>query len=451
MVQNLKFLRLVLFLTLVVASYNACNTAHSQNTKYSALLERPDTIGKSTEWQNVLKQFNDNTTAIAKDENDQTAYLNLIALYLNEARIGGNQSYYYKAALKLINKLLENAHTNIDNRFMALTYKSSVLLSLHQFAEAKRTAAEAVKLNPYNADIYGALVDANVELGNYNEAVAMCDKMLSIRPDLRSYSRASYIRQIFGDNNGAKAAMKMAVDAGPSGYEATEWARVNLGDLYLNTGKLDTAKYMYESALVYRPNYPYAEIGLAKLARAQKNYDSAIAHCEKAIRILSESAFVSLLAELHELKGEASKANEIHNDVLRLLTEGEKENENESIAKHNGNRELAMGYMHVNKINEALTYAQKDLAIRPENIDANELVAWIYFLKNDFANAKIHIEKSLVTNVKNANTLFKAYLIYSASAETAKADVYKSSALAITTQIDPQLLNDALKTQVATK
>lgn len=62
----------------------------------------------------------------------------------------------------------------------------------------------AIILNPYNADIYGALVDANVELGNYKEAVAMCDKMLSIRPDLRSSSRASYIRQIFGDNNGVR-------------------------------------------------------------------------------------------------------------------------------------------------------------------------------------------------------------------------------------------------------
>jgi tetratricopeptide (TPR) repeat protein len=451
MIHNLKTLQLVLLFTLVVASYNACNTANSQNTKYSALLERPDTIGKSIEWQNVQKQFNDNIIAIAKDENDHTAYLNLTAIYLNEARIGGNQPYYYKAALQLINKLLENAKTDLDNRFMALTYKSSVLLSLHQFADAKKTAEDAVMLNPYNADIYGALVDANVELGNYKEAVAMCDKMLSIRPDLRSYSRASYIRQIYGDNDGAKAAMKMAVDAGPSGYEATEWARVNLGDLYLNTGKLDTAKYLYESALVYRPNYPYAEIGLAKLARAQKQYDSAIVHCEHAIRTLSESAFVSLLAELHELKGDASKANEIHNDVLKLLTEGEKENENESIAKHNGNRELAMGYMHVNKINEALTYAQKDLVIRPENIDANELVAWIYFLKNDVANAKKHIEKSLVTNIKSANTLYKAYLIYNASAETAKAGAYKASALAITTQIDPQLLNAALKTQVATK
>ena len=190
----------------------------------------------------------------------------------------------------------------------------------------------------------------------------------------------------------------MAVDAGPSGYEATEWARVNLGDLYLNTGKYDTAKYMYESALMYRPAYPYAEIGLAKLARAQKQYDSAIVHCENAIRVLSESSFVTLLGELYALKGDQAKSTEIHNDVMKLLEEGEQENEKENLAKHNGNRELAMGFLHAGKLDNAQTYAQKDVQLRPENIDANELLAWIYYLKNDMPNAKNHI--SMITYIK---------------------------------------------------
>lgn len=451
MIHNLKISKIILFLSIVIVGYNACNTASSKNSQYTDLLERQDTLGKSIEWENVKKQYNDNITAIAKDSNDNNARLKLTALYLNEARIGGNQSYYYKATLQMINHLLSKENITKDDRFMALTYKSSVLLSLHQFADAKKTAEEAVMINPYNADIYGALVDANVEMGNYKEAVELCDKMLSIRPDLRSYSRASYIRQIYGDNDGAKAAMKMAVDAGPSGYEATEWARVNLGDLYLNTGKYDTAKYMYESALIYRPNYPYAEIGLAKLARAQKQYDSAIVHCERAIRVLSESSFVTMLAELNELKGDVAKATEIHNDVLKLLQEGEKENEKELVARHNGYRELATGYMHAGKLNEALSYAQKDLAMRPENIDANELVAWIYFLKNDATNAKKHIDKALATNVKNANTLYKAYIIYNANADMIRALELKESALAINSNIDALLSGIAVKAQVAAK
>lgn len=439
----------MLFFSIALAGLNACNSVHSQNSQYSSLLERQDTIGKSAEWSNVKKYYTDYTAAISKDSNDIAAHLDLSALYLNEARVSGNQSYYYKAALQIIDRILNKPNATKDDRFLALTYKSSVLLSLHQFADAKKTAEEAVLLNPYNADVYGALVDANVELGNYQVAVEMCDKMMSIRPDLRSYSRASYLRQIFGDNNGAKAAMKMAVDAGPTGFEATEWARVNLGDLYLNTNMPDTAKYMYESALMYRPGYPYAEIGLAKLARSQKQYDSAITHCENAIRILSESSFVSMLAELHALKGDAAKATEIHNDVLDLLKKGEEENNKEELARHNGNRELAMAYLQNTQYEDALAFALKDLALRPENIDANELAAWIYYMKNDAPKAKQHIDKALITQVKNAGTLYKAHLIYTANGDLPKAAEYKTQALAINTNIDEQLLNATVKTQMA--
>ena len=53
--------------------------------------------------------------------------------------------------------------------------------------------------------------------------------MVDIRPDIRSYSRVSYLREIYGDYPGAIEAMKMAVDAGVAGDEATEWARIQLG------------------------------------------------------------------------------------------------------------------------------------------------------------------------------------------------------------------------------
>ena len=56
--------------------------------------------------------------------------------------------------------------------------------------------------------------------GNYEEALKNADQMASIRPDLRSYSRVSYMREIHGDRDGAKQAMKMAGDAGAFGQTA---------------------------------------------------------------------------------------------------------------------------------------------------------------------------------------------------------------------------------------
>ena len=113
------------------------------------------------------------------------------------------------------------------NNFEALTFKALIHLSQHHFTEGLEVAERAKKINPYNAFIHGILVDANVELGNYTAAVAAADKMISIRPDLRSYSRISYLREIHGDYKGAIEAMQLAVDAGVPGEEGTEWARFN--------------------------------------------------------------------------------------------------------------------------------------------------------------------------------------------------------------------------------
>lgn len=93
------------------------------------------------------------------------------------------------------------------------------------------------------------LVDANVELGNYARSVEMADKMVSIRPDIRSYSRISYLREIHGQVPGAIEAMKLAVSAGYPGMEQTEWARLTLGRLYQRYGMPDSAMYQFQMAL----------------------------------------------------------------------------------------------------------------------------------------------------------------------------------------------------------
>ena len=119
---------------------------------------------------------------LKKNPDDTKNLLLLAKEFLKEGRASGNFSYYNKAALDLTNLALAKEPLNLD----AICYKSMIFLSQHRFAEGKEMAMKGLKLNPYNSFIYGLLVDANVELGDYDEAVKMCDKMNSIRPDIRS-------------------------------------------------------------------------------------------------------------------------------------------------------------------------------------------------------------------------------------------------------------------------
>ena len=416
-----------------------------------AMLERKTTLGSDNEKATILDTYNKAKDAIKKDTNDLQQYIKLASAFVAEGRITGNSNYYANAAVKMLNKVMANPHVNKDQAFQTLSLKSAVLLNMHQFKDALDAAKRGVALNDFNAGIYGALVDANVELGNYDEAVKDCDKMMSIRPDLRSYSRVSYLRQIYGQNAGAIEAMKMAVDAGIPGAEATEWARTTLGDLYLNTGNLDSAAIIYRTSLVYRPDYPFALIGMARVDKARKDYDGAIVYTKKAIGILSEGAFVSLLGELYELKGDATKATETYNDVVSLMEQADKEQTTNAVVKHNTSREMATAYLNAGNLEKAMVYAKTDLAMRPENIDANELISWIYYRKGDFANAKLHADKVLATKTMNGNTLYKVATVYASAGEVTKGNELMRMAMTVNPYIDQRLVNQTKQSLVKSK
>lgn len=441
-----KFILTTFIACLFIAS---CNI-DSKKESIPALIESKNISAPKEETENIKSTYDKAVLALKENPDDLKQYITLATVYVIEGRITGNSGYYSNAAGIVLDKVINSGTPNKDLLFQAYSIKSAVLLNMHQFKQALDVAKLGVAISDYNAGIYGALVDANVELGNYDTAVADCDKMLSIRPDLRSYSRASYLRQIYGDNRGAIDAMKMAVAAGVPGAENTEWARVTLGDLYLYIGKPDSASITYRTCLVYRPNYAHAEMGLAKVAKAKKSYDEAIAHTKAAINIISEASFVSFLGDLYQLKGDIAKAKEVHSDVVKLLEEGQKEEPKDAAVKHNVNREMANAYLDNNELDNALAYAQKDLDMRPENIDANELISWIYYIKGDYTNAKIYADKMLAMKTKNANALYKAAAIYAKAGGATKALQLKVEAEAINAYIDPKIVWQANKNESKT-
>jgi len=438
-----KLIQILLLFSFCFSLVACSSSTDKEDMGIPALLERKATFGPKEEADNITTTYTKSLAALKTNPDDLKQYLTLATVFIAEGRITGNASYYSNASVKMLDRVIDNAQGNKDLLFQALSLKSTVLLNMHQFKDALVVAERGETLNGYNSGIYGALVDANVELGKYDEAVKDCDKMLGLRPDLRSYSRASYLRQIYGDNAGAIAAMTMAVQAGVPGAESTEWARVNLGDLYMNIGKIDSANLEYRTSLVYRANYPYAQMGMSRVEKAKKNYDGAIADAKAAITTMSEAAFVSYLGDLYALKGDNTKAEEVRTDVINLMIEGEKEQPKDASVKHNINREMAMAYMNANQLDKALGYAQNDLNMRPDNIDANELIAWIYYMKGDYANAKVHADKMLVTKTKNANTLFKAGAIYSKAGDAAKGNELVLQAKALNPYIDQKVVNES--------
>jgi tetratricopeptide (TPR) repeat protein len=383
------------------------NELKKEATVY-VLLPRKGMLAKTDEWITTQKNVATLQKKIAVDAADTKSIIALANYFILEGRATGNYAYYDKAAMELVTDVLKMDATN----FEALTLKSLVYLNQHHFSDGLATAQQARKLFPYNAFVHGILVDGNVEMGNYDSALACAQKMMEIRPDLRSYARASYLREIFGDYPGAIEAMKLAVDAGVSGDEATEWSRIQLGNLYENIGDLKNAEMSYQIALNERPGYMYALAGMAHVALATKDYNKAIDFYQQAAKDANEGSFKEELAYTYFMAGQSEKAAELTNAVIRELNENATAaNTDESIG-HYADEELAYAYLSLNKYEKALDHALQDYHRRPKNIDVNETVAWIYFKKGEVARALPYLKIALLTNCKNPRLLCRSGLIY---------------------------------------
>jgi tetratricopeptide (TPR) repeat protein len=369
------------------------------DVKKYGLLPRKASLSYTREWEAVKNNAAALNKKIEKNNADIKSMIALSGIYMQEARVTGNYAYYNEAAMQQISSVLEKDPEN----FEALSFKATILLSKHQFEEAIAIAEQLKQKFPYNAYVYGMMVDANVELGNYEAAIEAADKMISIRPDIRSYSRIAYLREIHGDIPGAIDVMKMAITAGAPGDENTEWCRVQTGKLYEQWGKMKEAEMQYTISLNNRENYPYALAGIAGIAITHKDYTKALSLFQQADSIISDHTFKEGIAEVYELTGEKEKASALASAILTHMKEISKAG--------NEDHEMAHAYAGVKDYDKALEYALKEYNRRPGNIEANETVAMVYAAMEDYSNAQPFIERALSTNNKNPELVSLSTLI----------------------------------------
>lgn len=405
------------------------------------LEERKGANALLPEWAAVKSKASKLIRIVRDNPADTKSAIALATLYLQEARITGNTAYYDAAAMKYMDDVLEREPEN----FEALTLKSLIHLSQHHFNEALVVAEKAQKVGPYNAFVYGLLVDGNVEMGNYQAAVENAEKMVSLRPDIRSYSRISYLREIHGDYPGAIEAMKMAVKAGGVGDEPTSWARIQLARLYEITGDLKSAEMHYIIALDQRPGYAYALAGLGHIAILNRDYEKGLALYKRADSLVIDYSFKEKLAELYKATGNTKKSEEILDELITNMADlSAKAKEDESIG-HYADLELAHVYLLVDNAEKALEYAQAEYNRRPENIDVNETMAWAYYKKGDAVKALPYIEAALKTGSKKPDLLCKAGAIYAKTGQLQKGKDYLETGLKNSASIHQSLQEETAR------
>ena len=438
--QSLYVLLIALFTVsvgFVVMKYKSVQAADEQ--AIYPLLPRKGNANNS-EWKFANDNFKKLAAKMEAKPEDQKPAIAMVNTYILEGRASGNVAYYDKAAMSLVEKILKQDPSNYEG----ICLKALIELSQHHFAEGLVTATKAVQLNANSAFAYGLLVDANIEMGHYADAVDAADKMVTARPDLRSYSRIAYLREIYGDLPGAIGAMKLAVAAGVPGEESTEWCRSQLGKLFENTGQKDSALLQYRLSNAARPDYPGAMVGMARIADFELKKDSAVFYFENASKVSNDLGIKQGLAAAY-LKSDPKKAGQIINEVIKEMTELSKQAIDDPTIGHYSDRELAYAWLLNNNNKKALEHALAEYNRRPLNIDVNETVAWVYYKSNEMEKAVPYLKKAMITKSRNPTLLCMAGLVFYKTGDIDKGKLFLEAGLANNPVLPQEILQQSKK------
>jgi tetratricopeptide (TPR) repeat protein len=337
---------------------------------------------------------------LAEAPHDAQSLNDLGFAYLQKARESGDPTFYGKA-----DGVFQKALTIDASDQSALIGASSVAAARHDFTQALTFAQRAQELDPDDPDANGALGDALIELGRYDEALTAFQVMLDARPDLNAYVRTAYARELHGDPEGAIEAMHMALEASRPTGETSAWVRSQLGNLYFNSGDFTGASEQYEASLSAFPGYIHALAGLARVAAALEEYERAIELYSEVVSRRPVLEYVAALGDVYRAAGREADAQRQY-DLASAI---------DSLYRANGiNTDLEMSLFltdHDLRPNESLAQARAIYALQPGSVRAADALSWALSKAGLYDEATVYSREALRLGTKDPLLLFHAGMI----------------------------------------
>jgi tetratricopeptide (TPR) repeat protein len=354
--------------------------------------------------------------------NDWRSYASLGLAYLQRARLTADPTFYTRSE----NALRRSLQIESDENFEATLGMGILASARHDFRGALNWGKQARLINPYNSDALGVVADALIELGHYRRGGRILQQMIDLRPDLASYARASYFRELNGDIAGALEAMTLALAAAGTPEDAA-WAGYQLGELYFGMGRLRAARREFARAAFVAPDSALPKVGLAEVAAARGNLSQAIAILDRVVTFYPSPELVSLLGDMHRAENNPAEATQQYTLVRTI---------NDQFAQNGVNPDVEMLLFnsdHRIDVAENLALATREYRSRRANVEVADALAWAHYANGNYLQARAHSRESLRLGTRNALFYFHAGMIEMRLGNKSAARDYLAAAL----NIDP--------------
>ena len=312
--------------------------------------------------------------AVASDPQDVGSLQQLGTAYVQRAVQTGDAASYAQAR-----DALDRAERLAPGAVETTVARGVLALSLHAFPEALDLGEQALQQRPGNATVLGLVVDAQIELGRYDDAAATLQTMLDRDPGLPALARTSYQRELTGDLDGAVEAMRAAVGSAADGADAAA-VSVLLGDLLLQQSQPDDADAAYAAALREAPTLAAARVGAARVQALRGDLDGAVAALDQLSQEQPTIGGLVLLAELQRELGDADAVGDTA-EVVRAVARLQEQ------AGQVVDLEMALFEADFGEPARALELARAAHEARPDNVFTTDALAWATFRSGDVAEA----------------------------------------------------------------
>jgi tetratricopeptide (TPR) repeat protein len=337
---------------------------------------------------------------------------NDLALALSRrARETGDPAYYAEAW-----SATERALALEPGDLEAQKLQAWILLGQHEFPRAVEIAERLNKQVPDDVLTYGYLVDGYTELGRYADAEKAAQWMLDIRPgNIPALTRASHLRELFGDHEGAVELMDTAYRrTADAEVEDRAWILTQIAHLSLLTCRTDAAEKLLNEALAIFPDYHYALTQMAEVRTQQGRFADAVTARERHVAAAPHPENRFELGVALERAGRAD-------DARREWAAFEEAARAESGKWDSASVELIYYYAdHAGRTKDALALARRE-AGRRQDVRTLEALAWALYRDGQAATARKEIDKVLEVGVVQPQTFAHAAAIAAAQGDMAKA------------------------------
>jgi tetratricopeptide (TPR) repeat protein len=297
-------------------------------------------------------------------------------------------------------------------------------LKQHRFRDALELGQQARRRSPLTARNYGVIGDALVELGRYRAGFRAYDRMGSLKPSYSSYARISHARELVGDTPGALEAMELAVRAAGTQPRPLAWARVHVGLLHLDGGRLGPARREFRAALLAAPGYAEAFAGLARVEAARGRLERAIRLQLRAVAGTKEPGASIVLGDLYLAAGERALARSSYARAEELFRRE---------AETGARIELETALFDVDRgvrLKSALARARRAHAERP-SVEADHVLAWALLRNGRCEEARRYSRRALRLGTLDVDAIFHRALIERCLGREAAARSWARRALAV--------------------